>query len=176
MRACRDIAGLGDAWVSMGVHVPQPQHHPVPWGPQQCRPQHQVLAQAGGLALQSQPLPANTTQLFPIVQAPEPCQRLLPRPPAGCNTQAATRGAPASYLCRCWLSPKILSPWPGPWHSTRLHRGSVSPQGEADWQHRPSGSTRGLINYNMQGERGLYGASSPCPCPPAPCSSFSSFF
>lgn len=179
MRACRDIAGLGDARVSTGVHVPRPRHHPVPRGSQQHRPQHRVPAQAGGLALQSQPLPANTTQLpqlFPIVQAPEPCQRLLPRPPAGCNAQAATQGAPASYLRRCWLSPKILSPWPGLWRSARLHRGSTSPQGEADWQHRPGGSKQGLINYSMQGERGLYGASSPCPHPPAPCSSFSSFF
>lgn len=101
---------------------------------------------------------------------------LLPRPPAGCNTQAATRGSPASYLHRCWPGPEILSPQLGPQRSIRLHSGSVNPRGEADWQHRPSGSKQGLINYIVWGERGSYGASSPRPCSPAPCSSFLSFF
>jgi len=54
--ACGDVAGLGDAHVLTGVHVPRPRQHPVPRGPQPHRPQHQALAQAGGMALQSLPL------------------------------------------------------------------------------------------------------------------------
>lgn len=113
LRACRDIVGLGDAWVSMSKHVPCPQ----------C-PQHQVLAQADGLVSQSQPLPANTTQLpqlFPIVQMPEPCQRCSPgRSLAATHGQTVTQSSPASYLHRCRLDLRTLSLRAGPQHYTHL--------------------------------------------------------
>lgn len=107
------VEGTGDGCVGAGTlqrwemprflqaRVPQARHHPVPRGPQQCRPQHRFLAQAAGLALRSQPLPANTMhlpQLFPIVQAPEPCQRGSP----GCTPAVTPRQRPtAPWLATC---------------------------------------------------------------------------
>lgn len=109
----RDIVGPGDAQVSTGLCVPRPRHNPVPRGPQQRRPQHRVHARAGESALQSQPLPANTTQLpqlFPIVQAPEPCQPCSPgRPPAATPRQLA--GAPRPATCiAAGRAPKSSAP------------------------------------------------------------------
>lgn len=168
---CRDLAWLGAARVYTDMPIPQPRHHPVPRGPQQRHPRHRVRAQAGGLALKTQPLPANTTQLpqlFGIVQASEPCQRCSPGcPPAATHRQRS--GLPDQRAALKSSAPQAgtaaLQP-PAP--------GSLRPRGEPGWQHQPRGSERGLINYSTWGTR-LYGASSPSPCTPTACSNFSTY-